>query len=221
LTSSGSFCKAGKKRVRDERRQNMTQKPSQRRLLALVATGLVILALLSLTPSAWATPDQGTGAQQTVTIPPIKTSDKAVVSPGQKLVFEIVVANPSSASDTWMSAVVTDQVDSNLRIDNVTTTQGTASWVGQAVTANIGNVPPGTTVTIRIYLTVRDTAPLGYEVVNTAALSHSGYPPRDSAPVTVLIKAEFVPEVPSLLLLGSGLAGLAGYAGMAWRGRRK
>lgn len=200
----------------------MKTKKNRRNLLAFVAVGLVILALLSVGPSAWATPAQGTGAQQTVTIPPIKTTDKTVVSPGQNLVFEILVSNPASASDTWTSAVVTDDVDSNLRIDNVTTTQGSASWAGQTVTANIGNVPPGTTVTVRIYLTVRATAPIGYEVVNRAYLSHSGYPARGSTPVTVIVQEEeFVPEIASLLLLGSGLAGLAGYAGMSWRARRQ
>jgi uncharacterized repeat protein (TIGR01451 family) len=199
----------------------MTQERKLRRLLAFVGVTLAVAALLSATPSAWATPAQRARGQQTVTIPPVKSSDKVVVSPGDTLVFEILVANPASASDTWTGAVVTDAVDSNLRIDNVTTTQGTGGWTGQTVTVNIGNIPPGTTVTIRIYVTVRDTAPTGYEVVNRAYLSHSGYPPRGSTPLTVAIQAAFVPEAGSLLLLGSGLAGLAGFAGMSWRARRK
>ena len=199
----------------------MTQERKLRRLLAFVGVTLAVAALLSATPSAWATPAQRARGQQTVTIPPVKSSDKAVVSPGDTLVFEILVANPASASDTWTGAVVTDAVDSNLRIDNVTTTQGTGGWAGQTVTVNIGNIPPGTTVTIRIYVTVRDTAPTGYEVVNRAYLSHSGYPPRGSTPVTVMVEELFVPEAASLLLLGSGLAGVAGYAAMSWRARRR
>jgi hypothetical protein len=35
-----------------------------------------------------------------------------------------------------------------------------------------------------------------------------------------LEEEEFVPEAGSLLLLGSGLVGLAGYAGLRWRGRK-
>lgn len=199
----------------------MTQEWKPRRLLAFVGVTLAVAALLSASSPAWATPAQRARGQQTVTIPPVKSSDKAVVSPGEKLVFEILVANPASASDTWTGAVVTDDVDSNLRIDNVTTTQGSAGWVGQMVTVNIGDIPPATTVTIRIYVTVRDTAPAGYEVVNRAYLSHSDYPARGSTPLTVTIQAAFVPEAGSLLLLAGGLAGLAGFAGMSWRARKR
>jgi len=34
------------------------------------------------------------------------------------------------------------------------------------------------------------------------------------------VEEEFVPEAGSLLILGSGLVGLAGYAGLRWRGRK-
>ncbi|MGB9301698.1 MAG: PEP-CTERM sorting domain-containing protein, partial [Anaerolineae bacterium] len=50
-------------------------------------------------------------------------------------------------------------------------------------------------------------------------------PAQDCAETTVLLAevcpeaVEFVPEPGSILLLGSGLAGLAGYAGLRWRTR--
>jgi hypothetical protein len=47
----------------------------------------------------------------------------------------------------------------------------------------------------------------------------------DSATVSFLVaetcEAEFVPEPGTLMLLGSGLAGLAGYAGLRWRSRER
>jgi fimbrial isopeptide formation D2 family protein len=215
------FSDCPEMRTTVERRRPMKIGSNRRNLLAFMAMGLLLVAMLSIVPSAWATPPQGTAAQQTVTVPPIKSSDKALVSPGENLVFEILVNNPATASDTWTSSVVTDEVDSNLRIDNVITTQGTASWVGQTVTVNIGDVPPGTNVTIRIYCTVRASAPIGYEVVNSALLAHSGYPPRASTPVTVIVEEEFVPEATSLLLVSSGLAGLAWYSRVSWRARRR
>ena len=39
-------------------------------------------------------------------------------------------------------------------------------------------------------------------------------------PVEPVVEEEFVPELGSLALLGSGLMGLAGYAGLRWRSRR-
>jgi len=46
-------------------------------------------------------------------------------------------------------------------------------------------------------------------------------PAEEEASAFVLLaevcEAEFVPEPGTLMLLGSGLAGLAGYAGLRWR----
>jgi uncharacterized repeat protein (TIGR01451 family) len=179
--------------------------------VVLVSTALVLVGLLSLTSTAWATPAQEHAQQQSV--PPVKTSSKTTVSPGDELVFEITfTAGPT----TWYNVVVTDDLDPFLKIDSVWTSQGTASWSGQLVTVDVGDVGPGVQVIIRIYCTVRDNVPGGYEIVNTAVLVVERpaleYHPRR----TVDVEEEFVPEAGSLLLLGSGLAGLASYAGMRW-----
>jgi uncharacterized repeat protein (TIGR01451 family) len=179
--------------------------------VVLMSTVLVIVGLLSLTSTAWATSAQKHAEQQSV--PPVKTTNKTTVIAGEELVFEIIF---TAGPDTWYGVVVTDDMDPYLRIDSVTTSQGTASWAGQLVTVNVGNVTAGTTVTISIRCTVRDTVPGGYEIVNTAVLVVEDpelvFRPRR----TVDVEEEFVPEAGSLLLLGSGLAGLVSYAGMRW-----
>ncbi len=179
--------------------------------VVLVSTALVVVGLLSLTSTAWATPTQEHAQQQSV--PPVKTSSKTTVSPGEELVFEITF---TAGPDTWYNVIVTDDLDPYLQIVSVTTSQGTASWSGQLVTVDVGNVPAGEKVTIRIYCTVRDTVPGGYEIVNTAVLVVER-PALEFRPRrTINVEEEFVPEAGTLLLLGSGLAGLASYAGARW-----
>jgi fimbrial isopeptide formation D2 family protein len=179
--------------------------------VVLVSTALVLVGLLSLTSTAWATPAQKHAQQQSV--PPVKTSDKTTVVGGDQLVFEITF---TAGPETWYGVVVTDDLDPYLRIDSVWTSQGTASWSGQLVTVNVGNVTAGTKVTIRITCTVRDTVPGGYQIVNSAVLVVER-PAMEFRPRrTVDVEEEFVPEAGTLLLLGSGLAGLASYAGLRW-----
>jgi uncharacterized repeat protein (TIGR01451 family) len=181
----------------------------------LVSVVLVLIGLVSMTSTAWATPGQGRARQQSV--PPVKTADKTTVGPGEELVFEITF---TAGPDTWYNVVVTDDIDPYLRIDSVWTSQGSASWAGQMVTVDVGDVPAGTAVTIRIRCTVRDTVPGGHEIVNTAVLVVEDpslvYRPRR----TVEVEEEFVPEAGSLLLLASGLTGLLSYAGAKRRASR-
>lgn len=184
--------------------------------LALLALGLVVAALLSLSSSAWATPDQGNARQQSV--PPVKTADMTVVCPGENFVFEITFR---AGPEDWYDVVVTDDLDPLLRIDSVWTSHGTASVAGQLVTVDVGDLAAGETVRIRVNCTVRDGAPAGLRIDNAASVVVEDpaleFDPSDYIEVC----GEFVPEPGSLLLLASGLTGLAGYGGLRWARRRR
>jgi len=183
-------------------------------LLAFVTVGLVVVALISLSSAAWATPALEHALQQSV--PPYKTSDETTIVAGEELVFEITF---TAGPDTWHNVVVTDNVGPHLRIDSVWTSRGSASWAGQLVTVDVGNVPAGTKVTIRIRCTVLDTIAEVDEVENCALVVVKNPTLDFWACTTIDVELVFVPEGGSLLLRGTGLAGLAGYAGMRWRAR--
>lgn len=89
----------------------------------------------------------------------------------------------------------------------------------QLGTVDVGDVPAGTEVTIRIQCTVRETVTGGYEIVNFAVLVVEDPSLAHRPRRTTEVEEEFVPEEGSLLLLASGLAGLATYAGKRWRFR--
>jgi hypothetical protein len=154
----------------------MEQRKKRIRLVAFVGTLLLVAVLASLASSTWATPEQKVRAdEQTI---PQKYCDDDLLAPGQSTEIRILVHCP--ITDTWINTVVTDTVDANLNITGLGTTQGSASWTGQEVTFTIGTMGPGTSVTMRIYVDVKDEAPQGYDVNNTAWMSHTGWGPVHS-----------------------------------------
>jgi uncharacterized repeat protein (TIGR01451 family) len=164
----------------------MKQQLKKRRgLLAFVGGALVLVALLSLGTTTWATPDQN-GEHQTVTIPPIKTVDKEVVNVGDVAVYEIELNNPATPPWTWENVVVTDTIDSRLRIYGIMTTQGSVGVDGQDVIVTVGDMAPGAKNTITIYVAVDDGDP-GDVVENRAYSLRPGYDPLGSSPARMTI----------------------------------
>ena len=162
-------------------------------LLAFLGSILLIAVLASLASTTWATPEQ-IPRMNDDTIPD-KYCDDILVGKGQSTEIRIVVSNPSTASDTWLSTVVTDTVDANLQITGLGTTLGSASWTGQGVTFTIGTMAPGSSVTLRIYVEVKGDAEQGHDVYNTAYLSHTGWGPVSSVS-TWMFKVAYLQYMP-------------------------
>lgn len=145
-----------------------------------------------------------------------KTVDPARIAVGEETTLTIAVSN--STPDTAHDVVVTDEIDPGLEIVEVQTTKGMVSEEGQLVTVDVAQLAPDETMIISIL--VRAHAE-GY-VPNVAHVTAAGGEDYSEALLTVVAaEEEFVPEAGSLLLLGGGLAGLAGYATLRWPQRNE
>jgi uncharacterized repeat protein (TIGR01451 family) len=129
---------------------------------------------------------------------------------GGEALFTIAVTNASP--DAVDDVAVTDRIDSRLEIVNVQTSQGSISRSGQLVTVDVGSMDPDQTVTIKI----RVSALKAGLVENLATVVTPRVTADAQATLDVVgvapAEEEFVPEPGSLLLLGSGLLTMAGYA---------
>jgi len=201
-------------------------------LLAFVALGLVVAALLSLSPIAWATPGQD-ALRQTVV-----GKDGAVCEPlgADDVVFTFTFTN---GEEVWTDITFTDEMHPWLSVNDVTwecerggvqvSCPGDTTWdsgpgvTPVVVTMGFGSysLPADTTVTITIECTCSEHGEI--ENIGTVVFTSTyGTYTREARWTGVVDPCEeFVPEAGSLLLLGGGMAGLVGYAGMRWRGRKR
>ena len=206
------------------------------RVLAFVAMGLVLAGLLSLSSSAWATPGQD-ALRETILL-----KDAEVCAPREPddVVFKFTFANGDGDSENngdedWENVEFTDQIDPLLTIDKVTVAcqpapcpaDTSASGPGvNPVKVTMGAPPNSLPANSIVFITIECTAQ-GYGTIgNTGTVEFDDQWFNDQTRSAgwrgqVRPCEEFVPEMSSVLLLGGGLVGLAGYAGTRWRARRR
>jgi fimbrial isopeptide formation D2 family protein len=117
------------------------------------------------TPAPTATPVPG---QPSIS----KSVDKTNVKPGETITYTITVRNNNSTA--IQNAVVTDTLDSRLTYVSGNTSKGSVSSSGQTVTATIGTLNAGETVTITITARVASTVSAPAQINNTASLGGTG-----------------------------------------------
>jgi uncharacterized repeat protein (TIGR01451 family) len=141
---------------------------------------------------------------------------------GERLEWDITVTNRGTASA--FNVAVTDTLRSELRIDEVRTTQGSKSTSGQTVTVTFAEIKPGETFTFSIITTVLSG---GATVDNTACLTADGIGQRCATAKGPVSQMPSTGETPPwrapLMLMIQLLAALLtiGGLGVAWLGWRK
>lgn len=198
------------------------------RVLAFVTMGLVLAGLLSLSSSAWATPGQDALRKTTVG----KVAEVCAPLEPEDVVFKFTFSN---GDEIWENVEFTDPIDPILTVDNVTVQCSPACPADTSWDSGVGVSPVIVTMGAAFpYLPANTIVTITIECTRQAfgAITNIGTVEFDDQWIDNQTESagwrgrvgpcdEFVPEMSSVLLLGSGLAGLAAYAGTRWRARRR
>jgi len=149
-----------------------------------------------------------------------KAVDKSTVVGGEEIEYTLSITNDGNAPAS--DVVVTDELSFYLENVRVTTSQGTASYdaTTHTIIVELGELGPGATATITIKASVKeddeicDITPFTFP--NSAVVSFNEGLPRESnvvqVQVTECLPPPEIPEPGTIVLVGTGLIGLAGWA---------
>lgn len=96
-----------------------------------------------------------------------KVSDKYNHKVGDTWDYTIKVKNVTATAVTAKDVKITDSVDSRLRVNSVSTSQGTANHDGNSVSVNAGDLAQNNTVTVKVNVTALE-ASNGQQIYNKA-----------------------------------------------------
>lgn len=118
---------------------------------------------------------------------PAMTVSPDSVRPGETVTYTIRVTNTLSAQLPMGEVMVTDLLPEGLTPLTASSTLGFVEWWGNLLTADIGTLPPGQTVTIVVSARVRADGPSILEISNRASLLHAGHVAAQSPTITVSV----------------------------------
>ena len=96
-----------------------------------------------------------------------KVSDKYTHKVGDNWDYTIKVKNVTATAVTAKDVKITDSVDSRLKVNSVSTSQGTATHSGNAVTVSAGDLAQNNTVTVKVNVTALESSN-GQQIYNKA-----------------------------------------------------